>query len=165
MRGQTGEFVQKFLKEKQIGGKVLDVGSLDINGTIKELFEKHGLEYAGIDMRKGPNVGLVLNAHDIKDKLDENSFDVVCCFDTLEHDDKFWITLENMRWVLKEGGYLLIAVPGSGCPKHDYPQDYWRFMENGVESFFEGMTDFYIEVQKDDPSHVEFDEIYGWAKK
>ena len=163
MRGQTITFIQK-LMERHTPKNVIDVGSLHINGNIRNVFTPE-VKYFGIDMRNGENVDLVLNGHDIKKKLKKESYDTVCCFDMFEHDSKFWITLENCKWLLKKGGYLLIGVPGRACPAHDYPSDYWRFMPEGVKEMFEGMDDVYIEFQKDDNNHIEFDEIYGWGKK
>ena len=162
MRRQTLEFLAKFIKEKKPKGTLLDVGSRNINGIITEMVKNAGLEYEGLDMIKGDNVSLVLNAHDIKKKLKEGQFDVVCCFDTLEHDNKFWITVENIRWVLKKGGWLLIGVPSRYCPKHDHPHDYWRFMEDGVKLMFAGMTDIYIKIDYNKDTE---DEIYGWGRK
>jgi len=40
-------------------GKTLDVGSFDVNGSLKDLFD----DYTGIDMREGPNVDIVANSH------------------------------------------------------------------------------------------------------
>lgn len=166
MRWQTRVFVKKFLEEKKIQFvKVLDVGSrsVDNQATIRDLFA--GGEYMGLDMIKGVNVNLVLNAHDIKTHFKEGSFDLVCCFDTLEHDEAFWITVENMKWVLKKGGWLLIGVPSLNCGQHDYPNDYYRWLENGVKKMFEGFINVYTETQLDNPSHRELDEIYGWGQK
>ena len=166
MRWQTRTFIKKFLEEKKRQFyKVLDVGSrsIDKQATIRDLFT--GGEYMGLDMIRGDNVNLILNAHDIKAHFKEPIFDLVCCFDTLEHDDKFWLTVENMKWVLQKEGWLLIGVPSLNCGQHDYPSDYWRFMENGVRAMFEGFNNIYTETQLDEPDHKELDEIYGWGQK
>ena len=36
--------------------RVLEVGSLDINGSVRELFEK--CDYTGVDLQMGPGVDL-----------------------------------------------------------------------------------------------------------
>lgn len=122
----TEEMKGKFMKKL---GRVLDVGSLDVNGSVKHLFSD-AEEYIGIDMKDGKNVDIVMNAHDICPRFDKDSFDTVLCYNMLEHDDLFWITLENMKKVLKPGGWLIISVPTFGFPIHDYPKDYWRFGED-----------------------------------
>lgn len=87
---------------------------------------------------------MIMNAHDLLNHFEENSFDVIFCCETFEHDDKFWITLDNMRKLLKLGGYMFISVPGLYFIKHDYPSDYYRFTKEAVESFFEGFGDVKI---------------------
>lgn len=165
MRKQTREFVEKFLESHPFRGGVLDVGSLNINGDLRLLFEKKGNKYTGADMRRGENVDVIVNAHQLTERFGEEHFDMVCCFDTLEHDEAFWVTITHLKAVLKSGGWLLLGVPGGNCPKHDHPQDYWRFMENGVQSLLYGLVDTYTETQKDNPESLLDDEIYGWGKK
>jgi len=118
----TKEIREKFIKE---AGRVLDVGSLDINGSVKHLFSD-AKEYIGIDTRKGKNVDIVMNAHDIYSRFGKDSFDTVLCYNMLEHDDLFWVTLENMKKVLRTGGWLIMSIPTYGFPTHDHPRDYWR---------------------------------------
>ena len=156
MRHQTGEFITKFLETHAYPKKVLEVGSLDVNGNIRRLLD--GNSFIGIDMRPGACVDIQLNAHDLLTKFEPNTFDCVLCFDTLEHDDKFWLTVDNMRKVLQVGGYMLIGVPGRNCPLHDHPSDYWRFMPNGVVTMFEGFDDTFAVNEPDD-------ETYMWGRK
>lgn len=164
MRQQSRDLVTKLLEDKKIPpGKVLDVGSFDVSGNIRGCF--NGWDYVGVDMRQGPNVSNVINAHQLDDDYSENEFDMVVCFDTLEHDDRFWDSIDQMKRVLKSGGYLVIGVPGRGCPLHSHPDDYWRFMEPAVKKFFDGFDDVYTEVQKDDGNHDFEDEVYGYGKK
>ena len=40
------------------------------------------------------------------------SFDLVLCNSMLEHDARFWLTLEEIRRVLRAGGLAIIGVPG-----------------------------------------------------
>lgn len=159
MREQTGKFVERFLVEHPLGTppvKVLEVGSLDVNGSIRKYFP----DYTGVDMREGPNVDKVLNGHELTKVYNAESFDVVISFDTFEHDIRFWETWEEMKKVLKPGGYALIGVPGRICPLHDHPGDYWRFMLESIKDYFfaDGWEDLVIE---DEPDH----ETYAWARK
>ncbi|MFX0198414.1 MAG: methyltransferase domain-containing protein [Candidatus Hodarchaeota archaeon] len=167
MRKQTPEFFEKFMKvhPNRRFKNLLDVGSAHINGDIRGKVEDYKIEYAGLDMREGENVDIVLNAHDIPKRFKKGSFDIVTCFDTLEHDDMFWLTVENMKWALKKRGYLLIGVPGGNCPYHAEPEDYWRFTKQAVSSWFEGMEDFLIDVQYDDKRNLVEDAIYAWGRK
>ena len=61
---------------------ILEIGSLDVNGSIRNLFD-FASEYIGIDLEKGPNVDLILNGTDI-DKLNK-SFDIIISCECFEH--------------------------------------------------------------------------------
>lgn len=165
MRHQTRSFVAKFLENHGPFSKALDVGSRSVSGDIREVLTKIN-SYKGLDMIDGDNVNIVMNAHDIKEKMEADSYDLIFCFDTFEHDSAFWITLENIKYILKPGGYLLLGAPGRNCPFHEHPSDYWRFMKPSfVDVFFEDMEDVFIDEQRDDENHPLEDEIYGWGRK
>lgn len=46
------------------------------------------------------------------DMFDDDSFDLVMSNAMLEHDPFFWLSLAEMRRVLKPGGLLIVGVPG-----------------------------------------------------
>ena len=106
-------------------GKVLEVGSLDVNGSVRHFYK----DYIGIDLREGKGVDLVY-----KDKIpfDDETFDKVLYLETMEHDLYFWKTIEEMVRVLKKGGKLIITARGYGFPKHDFPNDFYRFSDQSL---------------------------------
>lgn len=122
--------------KKKIGKqkRVLEIGSLNVNGSIKDHFSDAD-KYIGIDLEKGENVDIVASSYDIPKLFKKESFDCVICCETLEHDTYFWVTLMNMRWVLKKGGYMIISVPSLQQYIHSYPKDYWRFLPDAIEVF------------------------------
>lgn len=141
-------FIQDFLKAKSPFSKVLDVGSKDFNGSVRDSFREAGIayeEFIGVDMQPGKGVDIVRNGHDLLDEFLPNTFDLVTCCETFEHDDKFWVTLSNMKKLVKPGGYLLITVPGIFFIHHDFPGDYYRFTKTAVKSWFKGYRDVHIE--------------------
>jgi hypothetical protein len=118
---------------------VLEVGSLDVNGSVRRFF---GGPYVGVDMRDGPGVDIVLDAHDLSDEFIEHPpFEVIVCTEMLEHDSQPWTTLKEMRAVAAQDATLLITARGfdsRGCfPVHDYPQDLWRFSPAGMLALLE----------------------------
>ena len=135
MIDSTPKFVAKHVDKDGEHIRVLEVGCLYDGQNLRDLMPS-GSEYIGTDMREGPNVDLVINAHDLVEHFGEESFDLVMCFDTFEHDDKFWVSWENMKAVLKSGGSMLLGVPGRNCPYHSHPKDYWRFTPDAFEDFF-----------------------------
>lgn len=164
MRHQTREFVDAFLKDHGPFERVLDVGSLDINGNLRGYFKDS--TYIGVDIQAGENVDQIVDGHALVETFGEDSFDLVLCFDTFEHDSAFWVTWEQMKRVCKPGGWLLFGAPGPHCPEHNHPNDYWRFMPQAFsEVFLAGLEDPHFEVQTDDPDHQQHDEVYGRGRK
>lgn len=105
------------------GWKTLDVGSLDVNGSVRQWFTG---PYTGIDMREGPGVDIVGLANALP--FADASFGVVVCCEMLEHDPTPWLSLAEMGRVLVAGGHLLITTRGNGFFEHNEPSDYWRYM-------------------------------------
>ena len=167
------DFITEFYEAKGSFESFLDVGSRNINGTVKEAILRSNKtlpkKIIGVDMIPGDNVDFVLNGHNLTDKFEKESFDLITCCETFEHDNKFWLTLEQMKKILKLGGYLLITVPGLYFIEHNYPSDYYRFTKSVLEEvFFEGMTDVYVEEFKDihDPTPGKpNNSLLGYAKK
>lgn len=112
-------------------GDVLDVGSLNINDSAREVYTQFK-SYVGIDMMEGKDVDIVMNAHNLVNKFGEESIDTIVCVNTLEHDDKFWLTIRAMNRVLKKGGFLVFCIPTFYFPIHNHPGDYWRMSEQAI---------------------------------
>ncbi|MEM7672471.1 MAG: methyltransferase domain-containing protein [Verrucomicrobiota bacterium] len=110
---------------------VLDVGSFDVNGTYKPLFNDPKYRYSGLDMEAGPNVDIVLeNPYDWS-ALESDSYDVVISGQAFEHVEFFWKTMEEMTRVLKKDGLLCLIAP-RGFIEHRYPVDCYRFFTDGM---------------------------------
>ena len=93
------EFVVKFSQAHPDIRKVLEVGSLDINGSVRNMFKS---SYTGIDLQEGKGVDIVMDAVDIKNKFEPESFDCVLCLETLEHAKDPLSVVKNMKWVLQK---------------------------------------------------------------
>lgn len=125
--------VLRYVKAANLSGKVLDIGAYDVNGCVRSFFT----DYLGVDMRTGPNVDQVVNAHALP--FADGSFDHVLCLEMLEHDELFWVSIAEMKRVLRSGGTLLITTRGFHFPRHDYPSDYFRFSTEALASLMDGM--------------------------
>jgi SAM-dependent methyltransferase len=99
-------------------------------------------------MREGPGVDQVRNAHDLPPHW-TGGFDLVLCCEMLEHDDKFWQSLREIRRVLRVGGTMLLTTRGNGFPEHEFPMDLWRFMPQSGELLCEMAGCKPTEVQLD----------------
>jgi len=139
-------------KEDVEGKKVLEVGSLNVNGSLREYVKLlHPASYTGVDIRQGPGVDMICNAEDLLSAFRENTFDLVICTETLEHIRDWKKAVSNIKKVCKENGLLLITARSFGFPVHDEPDDYWRFeMEDMIVIF----CDFIILIViKDSQAH------------
>jgi len=91
------------------GSKVLDIGSLNVNGSNRYLFEE--CEYTGLDVAEGKNVDVGCIAHEYNEP--EESFDVIISTNAMEHDMYYKLTLQKMVFLLKSGGLLLFSAANS----------------------------------------------------
>ncbi len=128
------DFRDRYLsgKEKQ-QLKILDIGSMSVNGSYKPIFADTSWHYQGLDMAAGPNVDICLDNPYDWHSLASDSQDVIISGQALEHVEFFWVTMLEIERVMKPGGLCCIIVPSSG-PQHRYPVDCWRFYPDGVRA-------------------------------
>ena len=72
--------------------------------------ERYCLNLLNVPSRDGV-ITVAGNANDMH-MFDDRSFDLVLCNATLEHDKRFWLSVAEMKRVLRPGGLLVIGVPG-----------------------------------------------------
>jgi SAM-dependent methyltransferase len=96
------------------GGRVLEIGSYDVNGTARSLFP--ATEYVGADLVAGPGVDLVGYGHDID--LPDAYFDVAISGECFEHDPHWRATFENMVRLTRPGGLVAFTCASRGRPEH-----------------------------------------------
>ena len=126
-------FVDKYLQTFE-NIRILDIGSYDVNGTYKPLFNKLGWEYIGLDIEKGKNVDIVVgDIYNWKKEVQSDSFDVVISGQAFEHIEYIWLTMQEIARSMKPGGICCIIAPSAG-PAHKYPVDCWRFYADGFKA-------------------------------
>lgn len=151
--------------------KVLEVGSLNINGTLRVFFKD--CDYIGIDVGEGPGVDIVCEGQNY-DAPDE-SYDVVCSAECFEHNP-YWIeTFKNMIRLCKKNGFIFFTCATDGRPEHgttrttplDSPLTLdWDYYKNLNEIDFRNEIDFdsYFKLygfEVDNQSH----DLYFWGIK
>jgi SAM-dependent methyltransferase len=121
------QFFTHYTKNLQ-NGIIIDIGSQDVNGSLREIAPLENNTYIGIDFASGKGVDIILEdpyAFPIKD----NTADIVVSSSCLEHSEFFWLTFSEMARITKPGGFLYINVP-SNLIYHAYPVDCWRFYKD-----------------------------------
>jgi SAM-dependent methyltransferase len=143
--------------------RVIEIGSLDVNGSVRGLFESPR-EYMGVDLEAGPSVDLVADAHDLP--LPDARFTVGVCCEMLEHDEAPWLTLAEVRRVMREGAVLLLTCRGfderGAFQLHEYPIDCVRFSVAGVRGLLRHTGFEIIDVIPDPQCPGVFAEGRAW---
>lgn len=131
------EFCERYLAGKR--GKplrVFDLGGSNIGGTYRDLFDDPAWTYVGVDVVSNENVDIVLDDPYCWKEVDSESFDIFISGQTFEHIGFFWLTILEVKRILKPGGLCCIIAPSAG-PEHRYPVDCWRFYPDGFRALAE----------------------------
>ena len=142
---QQKEFVQS-VKDKFplsfLYSRVLEIGSYNINGTVRDFFEH--CNYTGVDVSEGAGVDVISKGHEYKSN---KKFDVAISCECFEHDPYWKLTFNNMFNHLRHGGLLLFTCASTGRPEHGTintrPQD---SLSSGIEE----MGNYYGNLDEND---------------
>ena len=154
--------------------KMLEVGSLNINGTMKIHFNE--CEYVGVDVDAGKDVDLVCEGQFV-DHAD-GTYDTTGSCNCFEHNPHWVETFANMYRMAKKNALVFVSVPTTGRPEHGTtavcPQDRpltiaigWDYYKNLTEQDFrdnfdiDSMFDSYKFRVVDDDHDLFF---YGFKK-
>jgi hypothetical protein len=89
--------------------RVLEIGSRNINGTIKPLFAGLGIDYLGLDISPGPAVDIIADASTWRPSYGQR-FDLVVCTEVLEHTPLGQEICNTVYEVLDKGGLFLATM-------------------------------------------------------
>jgi 2-polyprenyl-3-methyl-5-hydroxy-6-metoxy-1,4-benzoquinol methylase len=115
-------------------GAILDLGCS--SGAFLETLKGRGWELFGIEMSEGAakqataRSGAKVFVGDILDApFAPSTFDVITCFDVLEHVYEPRKVLEKVRQWLKPGGIFYVLVPNIECGEARLFKSYWYGLE------------------------------------
>lgn len=103
-------FFPQFFRQR----RVLEVGSLYVNGSVRGLFE--GCDYKGIDIGPGPCVDEVCMGQDFAGAA--GSYDVVLSTEVFEHTEDWDKIFLNMLRLVKRDGLVVFSCAAPGRPQH-----------------------------------------------
>ena len=112
----------KYYKDTNVS--VLDIGSQDVNGSLKQICPKE-FKYIGLDFEDAKGVDIVLQ-DPYNFPFDDQSVDIVVSSSCFEHSEMFWLTFLEILRILKPNGIFYLNAPSDGH-FHRYPVDCWRF--------------------------------------
>ncbi len=91
---KVGSGLKKRFPQYFYESKVLEVGSLDINGSIRQFFV--GCDYVGVDLGEGRGVDVVARGEELD--YPDDSFDVVASCECFEHNPEWVKTFNNIEY-------------------------------------------------------------------
>ena len=96
------------------GRRVLEIGSADINGSIRPFFP--GSVYTGVDLSAGPGVDVIASGHELA--LPDQHVDLAVSCECFEHNPLWRETFVNMHRMTTAGGVVLITCASRGRAEH-----------------------------------------------
>jgi SAM-dependent methyltransferase len=142
-------FVKRILGNFFINKRVLDVGSGDINGNNRFLFEN--CEYNGNDVIRAKNVTIVSKTKDLGFR--DNVFDTIISTECFEHDPEYKQSFLKIYNLLKPDGLFCFTCASTGRPEHGTrrttPMDSY-----GTVGKLADMSDYYKNLTEIDLNEV-----------
>lgn len=108
------EIVADFIRGDCEGGSLIEMGSYDVNGSIRNIFS--GAKHTGVDLCEGPGVDLVMSGHEVS--LPDGSFELAISCESFEHNPFWKETFRNMLRMTKPGGWVVFTCASKGRPEH-----------------------------------------------
>lgn len=114
--------------------RVLEVGTRrwDPNLVTHHAAWREDADWVMSDFMDGLDVDVVSDCHDLKE-FDDESFDAFVAISTWEHLERPWEAGVAVARVLKPGG-ICFVMTHQCFPIHGYPQDFFRYTEQGLVS-------------------------------
>lgn len=117
------------------GSRVLDVGSLDINGSARIYFDN--CAYIGVDIGEGNGVDIISKGEDLT--YPDGHFDVALSCECFEHNPEWAATFANMVRMTCPGGLVIMTCATTGREEHGTsrrnPQDAPLMVAQGIEYY------------------------------
>lgn len=113
-QGELLEIVKRHLPEYFRGGRVVEMGSLDINGSLRPHFDS--AQYVGVDLGPGPGVDIVCSGHLLDHPT--GSYDCALSANCFEHNPYWLETFVNMLRLVREDGLVIFTSASTGYREH-----------------------------------------------
>lgn len=138
---------------------VVEIGSLNINGTVRDYFVDP-VQYVGVDLAEGACVDMVCDGQDVD--LPSDSCDVAISTECFEHNPNWRETFLNMVRMTRPGGLVIFTCATTGRAEHGTarttPHDSpftvaqgWTYYRNlTADDFLDlGLTDLFRQYEFD----------------
>lgn len=111
--------IKNYLGGYFVDSEVLEIGSLDINGSVREHFER--CKYTGVDLEMGPGVDIACPGEDFGGRA--HQFNTVISCEAMEHNRNWRETWLNMIRMLRKDGLMIMTCASIGRRRHGTAED------------------------------------------
>lgn len=113
-QGELIQIVRRHLPQFFSNTHVVEMGSLDINGSVRQIFD--GAHYVGVDLGPGPGVDVVAAGHLFDEPT--GSYDCAISANCFEHNPYWLETFTNMLRLVREDGLVMFTCASTGFREH-----------------------------------------------
>ena len=142
-------FVKSILPQYFKNIKVLDVGSGDINGNNRFLFED--CEYEGNDVIQANNVTIVSKTKDLQ--FLDSTFDTIISTECFEHDPEYKESFLKIYKMLKPDGLFVFTCASTGRGEHGTRRTNIHD-SYGARGNLPDMIDYYKNITEEDLNEI-----------
>jgi len=125
-------FAREYFKD---GLKVLEIGPDKFPSTYQQMIPNEEITWHTLDIYHHPLL-TYCNADEYRYPISDNSYDIVCSGNVLEHVKKIWLWIKELARVCRHGGYVITISPVF-MGYHAHPVDCWRAFPDGMRALYE----------------------------
>jgi hypothetical protein len=138
--------------QDRIKEPIADYGGNDKQGgkDVRKTFKSGNIiDYSQLDLDTG---------YDLTKPIRGKKYNTGICMDLLEHVKNPFLVAENISNSLNNGAVLFVTAPFI-WGLHDYPGDYFRYTEEGLEVLFAKLTCIYTAMYRDPGNKIDEDKF------
>jgi SAM-dependent methyltransferase len=127
-RDHVNDFIKrssKIISQKDM--RLLEVGPQK-RSEVQKMF--NGCNIETLDIVSDYNPDIVGDLTKYNEHINDSTYDIISCLEILEHTVNPFSAIEELRRILKHGGYLLLSAP-LNWRIHGPTPDCWRITEFG----------------------------------
>jgi SAM-dependent methyltransferase len=123
--------------------KVLEIGPDIVPSSLQLLVNRPHMVWHTLNLEIGEQTSrtknselTILSENEYNYPIADSTYDVIVSANVLEHVKKFWRWFEELKRIVKPGGYIISIAPIS-WPYHEAPVDCWRIYPDGIRALYE----------------------------
>ena len=129
-------FMNQALRNVEVTGSILDLGSSIEGASYNRFLQfKEPFTVTHTDFFKNEENLIQLNLEEPFENIEDETYNTVTCFNTLEHIYNYKNTIRESFRILKSDGFFVGGTPFL-VNYHADPHDYFRYTHEAIEKIF-----------------------------